>query len=110
MGGTVDLVDGNFPGPIAPVELQIADIERGIVKLLVGNIDLVGLQYSVVAQCCPGHRTEVKKSAKSENGICHLPRYLIDHQPPYDADLLAAGTANSRTLNTVTGDEILSPF
>jgi hypothetical protein len=97
MGGMVDLMDGSFPGPIAPVEFQITDTERGIVKLLVGNIDLVGLQYSVVTQCCAGHRkmafSEMKKSAKTENAICHLPRYLIDHQPPYDADLLTAGTA-----------------
>src|SRR6516162_11071770 len=106
MGGTVDLMDGRFPGPITPIEFQITDIERGIVKLLVGNIDLVSLQYSVVAQCCPGHREmpfcEVKKSAKSKDGIWHLPCYLIDHQPPYDADLLAIGTTDSRTLNTIT--------
>jgi hypothetical protein len=102
MGGMVDLMDGSFPGPIAPVEFQITDTERGIVKLLVGNIDLVGLQYSVVTQCCAGHRkmafSEMKKSAKTENAICHLPRYLIDHQPPYDADLLTAGTASIRSL------------
>jgi hypothetical protein len=37
MGGMVDLMDGSFPGPIAPVEFQITDTERGIVKLLVGK-------------------------------------------------------------------------
>src|SRR5580700_9080226 len=88
MGGMVDLMDGSFPGPIAPVEFQITDTERGIVKLLVGNIDLVGLQYSVVTQCCAGHRkmafSEMKKSAKTENAgdkiVSHL--YLRrDNQP-----------------------------
>jgi hypothetical protein len=43
-------------------------------------------------------------------GIGHLSRYLIDHQALYNADLIAAGTADSRTLNTITGDEIVSHF
>src|SRR5690242_20900216 len=86
-------VNLRFARTVAPVEFLVGRVERGLGKLVVGQVDLVGLERGAVLHARPRHRQMflpyAEDAAEAENGVGDVAADLVDHQPLNRADLSA---------------------
>ena len=76
---------------IAPVELIVGLVRRSARQLLVGHVDLVGVERGAVFHPIPRDRivfgADTHDAAETEHRVCDLATDLIDHKPLNGADL-----------------------
>src|SRR5262245_2575401 len=103
------IVNLDLAAAIPPIELLVGGKRGRGLQLVLGEIEMIGAEVTVVSQ--PGPRdgkmllSDTEKAAETEHGVSNIAAELVDHQALDGADLLAAGTAHRSAFDAITGDE-----
>ena len=94
----------SVPSPVVLVPILRRPIEH-----VLSDTGPITPEVGVIFQARPGHRVVVlshsEKATEAHHGVCHLPRYLINHKPLNFSDLFVVETINVGAFYLIAPNE-----